>query len=83
MGSFDPKINALLWLCNIKKTIILKIKEGTRCRGIKRYTVYLSLVVPRLICERAFLCVRDAIKGGNFGRGGNPYCLITLQTTLT
>ena len=28
------KINALLWLCNIKKkiTIILKIKEGTRRR---------------------------------------------------
>jgi len=33
--SVDPKFNALLWLCNMKKkmTIILKIKEGTRHRG--------------------------------------------------
>ena len=35
MESVDPKINTLLWLCNMKKkmTVILKIKEGTRRRA--------------------------------------------------
>ena len=35
MERVNPKINAPVWLCYMKKnaTIIMKIKGATRCRG--------------------------------------------------